>query len=82
MVERIQRLAKRVCRVLDLSGYARIDMRLDPGGKVCVLEANPNPEIAYGEDLAESAEKAGISYESLLQRVLNLGLGWRPDRLG
>lgn len=82
MKDRIQHLAKRVCRTLDLSGYARIDMRLDKTGTIYVLEANPNPEIAYGEDLAESAEKAGISYEDLLQRILNLGLRWRPDRLG
>lgn len=80
--EAIQHLAKRVYRVLNLSGYARIDLRLDTSGKVFVLEANPNPEIAYGEDFAESAEKAGVSYEALLHRLLHLGLGWRPDRLG
>ncbi len=82
MTRKIQDLAKRVYRNLYLSGYARIDLRLDPDGKIYVLEANPNPEIAYGEDFAESAEKAGISYEVLLQHVLNLGLRWRSDRLG
>lgn len=82
MPRQIQNLAKRVYRELYLSGYARIDMRLDSSGKIYVLEANPNPEIAYGEEFAESAEKAGISYELLLQRVVNLGLRWRSDRLG
>ncbi len=82
LVQEIQHVAKRVYRALNLSGYARIDMRLDADGKVYILEANPNPEIAYGEDLAESAEKAGLSYEGLLQRILSLGLQWRPDRLG
>ena len=82
MPEGIRHLAKRVYRALNLSGYARLDLRLDPNGKVYVLEANPNPEVAYGEDFAESAEKAGVSYEALLQRFLQLGLRWRPDRLG
>jgi D-alanine-D-alanine ligase len=59
-----------------------VDVRLDADGKIYVLEANPNPQLAYGEDLAESAEKVGISYDDLLQRILNLGLRWRPDRLG
>ena len=45
-----------------------------------VLEANPNPQLAYGEDFAESAERAGIDYPDLLQRIVNLGLRWRPDR--
>lgn len=77
----IQRLCKRVYRTLDLSGYARIDLRLDADGRVYVLEANPNPQIAYGEDFAESAESAGIKYEALLQSILNVGLRWRPERM-
>ncbi len=80
--DEIQRLCKRAYRTLDLSGYARIDLRLDPDGKVYVLEANPNPQLAYGEDFAESAEHAGVSYEALLQRIVTTGLSWRPERQG
>jgi D-alanine-D-alanine ligase len=76
--EKIQRLAKRIYRNLYLSGYARIDFRLDPEGRIYVLEANPNPQLAYGEDFAESAATGGLGYERLLQRILNLGLGWSP----
>jgi D-alanine-D-alanine ligase len=47
-----------------------------------VLEANPNPQLSYGEEFAESAEKAGLSYEAVLQRIINAGLQWRPERLG
>lgn len=79
--EQIRRICKRVYRTLWISGYARIDLRMDSGGKLYVLEANPNPQLAYGEDFAESAEKAGIAYEDLLQRILGLGLRWRPERL-
>jgi D-alanine-D-alanine ligase len=80
--ERIQHLCKRVYRTLHLSGYARMDLRLTPEGRVCVLEANPNPQLAYGEDFAESAERAGIKYAHLLQRILGYGLQWRAERLG
>jgi D-alanine-D-alanine ligase len=73
-------VCKRVYRHLDLSGYARIDLRLREDGRVFVMEANPNPQLAYGEDFAESAERAGISYPELLQGILNLGLRWRPER--
>jgi D-alanine-D-alanine ligase len=47
-----------------------------------VLEANPNPNLAYGEDFAESAEKAGVTYERLLERIIALGLQWEPERTG
>jgi D-alanine-D-alanine ligase len=80
--EHIQRIARRTYRALDLSGYARIDLRMDDEGRVYVLEANPNPNLAYGEDFAESAEKSGVSYEQLLERILTLGLRWEPERTG
>jgi D-alanine-D-alanine ligase len=80
--ERIQRIAKRAYRALDLNGYARIDFRLDEEGRPYVLEANPNPNLAYGEDFAESAEVNGLPYERLLDRILTLGLRWEPERTG
>src|SRR5207249_4349493 len=75
----IQYLCKRAYRALELSGYARIDLRMDDAGNVWVLEANPNPQIARGEDFAASAEKVGISYDGMLQRIVNLGLRWQPE---
>jgi D-alanine-D-alanine ligase len=77
--DEIQHLCKRAYRALELSGYARIDLRMDGDGKVWVLEANPNPQIARGEDFAESAQKQGINYEAVLQRIINLGLRWQPE---
>src|SRR5438067_7421450 len=77
--EGIQHLCKRAYRALELSGYARIDLRLEENGNVWVLEANPNPQIARGEDFAASAEKVGLTYETVLQRIINLGLRWQPE---
>ncbi len=75
--ERITRVAKRIYRALSLTGYARIDVRLTDDGRPYVLEVNANPDIAYGEDFATSAEAAGIEYEDLLQRILNLGRSYQ-----
>ena len=74
MLEKIEKLCKRAYRILELSSYARLDLRLTADGKIYVLEANPNAAIANNDDVAYSAEKAGISYEQLIQRILNLGL--------
>jgi D-alanine-D-alanine ligase len=75
----IQHICKRAYRALELSGYARVDLRMEESGRIWVLEANPNPQIARGEDFAASAEKAGMSYETVLQRILNLGQRWQPE---
>jgi D-alanine-D-alanine ligase len=79
LIDQVQHICKRAFRALELSGYARIDLRLDAEGRVWVLEANPNPQVARGEDFAASAEKVGITYEQLMQRILNLGMRWQPE---
>ena len=82
LAERIQHIARRVYQVLELSGYARIDLRVDDQGRAYVIEANPNPQIASDEDLAQSAKCAGVDYPTLIQRILSTGLRWEPERLG
>lgn len=76
--EEISKLAKRIYRVLGLSGYARIDMRLTEEGRVFVIEANPNPDLCSDEDLAVSAKQTGLQYPELLQKILSLGRSYRP----
>ena len=78
----VQHVTRRAFKVLEQSGYARIDLRQDRDGRVFVLEANPNPQIARGEDFADSAAAAGLPYPALLQRILTTGLRWEPERLG
>lgn len=76
---RILKTCKRVYKALYLSGYARMDLRLSTSGEVYVLEANPNPNLSFGEDFAESAEKIGIVYDALLQKIVNLGLNYQAE---
>ena len=73
----LMKTTKRIYRLLQLSGYARIDFRLDAEERPYFLEANPNADIAYGDEFAEAAEAAGIEYEPLLNRLLAIGLGRR-----
>lgn len=77
--EKIRETCRRVYKALSLSGYARMDLRLTPDNDVYVLEANPNPNLSFGEDFAESAETAGIGYEQLLRKIISLGLGYQAE---
>lgn len=81
-VKAIANVCKRIYRALGQTGYARMDLRLTPDGKVYLLESNPNPQLAYKEDFAESANATGITYEKLLQRIVNLGLRSRGSWSG
>lgn len=77
MTEKIERLSKKIYRTLFLSGYARLDYRVTEDGRIFLLEANPNPQIALNEDFADSANHCGIDYEPLLQKIMALGLRYR-----
>ena len=71
---RIQRMAKRICRTLQLDGYNRIDLRLSADNVPYFLEANPNPDLGPHEELAEAALFDGLPYAKLLDRVIALGI--------
>jgi D-alanine-D-alanine ligase len=74
---RVAQVARRIYRALCMSGYARIDLRLKPDGGVVVLEANANPNLAQTEDFATSALAASVGYDALLERIMQLGLGYQ-----
>jgi D-alanine-D-alanine ligase len=75
----LSRLAKRTYRALYMSGFARMDFRIRNDGRVYLLEANCNPNLSKGEDLADSAKAAGLSYTALVQRIVQLGLDYMPE---
>lgn len=74
--KKLERLSKRIYRLLFLSGYARLDYRMTEDGRFYLLEANPNPNLSYGDDFAEAAEFSGIKYEPLLHKIIKLGLSY------
>jgi D-alanine-D-alanine ligase len=71
---RIRTMVKRICRTLELDGYARIDFRLTEEGVPYFIEANPNPEIAESEEFAQAALHDGMAYPALINRILALGI--------
>jgi len=77
LAEKIVKICKRTYRALELTGYARIDLRLTEDGRVFVIEANPNPQLAFDEEFAESAAHVKIKYEDLLSKILSLGISFR-----
>jgi D-alanine-D-alanine ligase len=50
---------------------------LDATGELCVLEANTIPGLTETSLLPQAAEAAGIAFEDLIARVLELAVG-RP----
>lgn len=74
LVRRIEHTCKRIYHLLTIDGYARLDLRLTAEGRLYFIEANPNPMLAADEDFALSADRGGLRFTQLVQRILRLGL--------
>jgi D-alanine-D-alanine ligase len=72
--DRIAETCRTAYRALWLRDYARLDLRLTEDGRVWVLEANANPFISYGHDMANAAAKAGMEYRQFIQRIVDAAM--------
>ena len=75
LVERMRRLACQVFREFNLSSLIRIDMRADENGKLCILEANPKPDLKQPAEgvtslIAAGLAESGMDYDDLILSLL------------
>jgi D-alanine-D-alanine ligase len=78
---RAQEIALEAYRVLGLYGFGRVDLMLEEAtGELYVLEANAIPGLTETSLLPQAAEAAGISFDEMVARVLELA--GRPAAAG
>ncbi len=71
-LEQIEEICHTAFRALWLRDYARLDVRLTTKNEVWVIEANANPFISFGHDMANAAEKAGMDYYAFVERLVTI----------
>jgi len=74
LAARLAGLARACWGLFDLTGYARVDIRLDERGHPFILEINANPCLAGDAGFAASAETAGISYDAMIGMIVEAAL--------
>ncbi len=72
--ERIETICRTAGRALWLRDYSRIDLRLTDDDEVWVLEANANPFISEGHEMANAAAKVGLPYPQFIDRIVHEAL--------
>jgi D-alanine-D-alanine ligase len=78
VTEQAQELALRTYRLLGCSAFGRVDLMLGGDGELTVLEANPIPGLTETSLLPQAAEAAGISFDELVGRIVELALEPAP----
>ena len=77
LIEKLKRLALRCWEAFDLSGYARVDFRVDAQGEPWILEVNTNPCLSPDSGFAAALEKADIPYADAMERIVREAFGLR-----
>jgi D-alanine-D-alanine ligase len=73
-VQALQQTAVAAYQALELRDYGRVDMRLQPDGRVHVIEVNPNPWLSSRAEFAMAARKSGRTYPQLIEEIVELAL--------
>jgi D-alanine-D-alanine ligase len=73
--------ARTAFAALKLSGYARIDFRLDPAGRPWCLEANTLPGMTPTSLIPQAAAAAGVLFPDLCERIVQLACAQRDRPL-
>jgi D-alanine-D-alanine ligase len=75
-----QAQARRAFRALKLTGYARIDFRMTDDGTFYCLEANTLPGMTELSLIPQAAHAAGISFDDLCERIVQLAVRARGGK--
>jgi D-alanine-D-alanine ligase len=74
----LESVATRAFAAMELRDYARLDVRLDAAGTPYVIDVNPNCDLSDGAGFARAAGAAGLEYDALIGRIVELALQRRP----
>lgn len=74
----LSRLAQECWRVFGLSGYARVDFRVDEAGRPWILEVNTNPCLSPDAGFAAAISQAGMTFADAVDAILGDALVGLP----
>jgi D-alanine-D-alanine ligase len=71
LVARTRQIALACWELFDLSGYARIDLRVDEQGTPWVLEVNANPCLSPDAGFAAALAEGGIDFSAAVSWLID-----------
>ncbi len=79
LADRLKALTVAAWNAADLSGYARVDFRVNDQGEAYILEFNTNPCLAPEAGFAAALEQAGMTFETGVKAIVDAALRVRAS---
>ncbi|MBN2891265.1 MAG: ATP-grasp domain-containing protein [Bacteroidales bacterium] len=76
LISDIKKVVLKCWKVLNLRGYARIDLRVDSNNIPYVLEANANPCISADSGFYAAALKSGFTFKQVVKNIIDDALNF------
>jgi D-alanine-D-alanine ligase len=70
LLRSLKRTALRCWHLFELTGYARVDYRVDRDGIPWILESNYNPCLSPDSGFTAATRQAGLRYEEVIGRIV------------
>lgn len=71
LLNEMGKMAKECWEIMELSGYARVDFRVDKEGSPWVIDINTNPCISPDSSFIYAAKEVGMGEEQVITYILN-----------
>ena len=82
VAQRVSELGAQAARVIGCRGVCRVDFRLDPANEPSCLEVNTIPGMTPTSLVPMAAKAIGMTYDQLVQRMLDLAIEDARKRAG
>ena len=74
LAAKLRAACEKVWAIFGLTGFARVDFRVDASGEPLILEINTNPCITPDAGFAAAAAQAGMPYDLLIARIVEAAI--------
>jgi D-alanine-D-alanine ligase len=71
LVEEMSEISLRCWKIFQMSGYIRVDFRVDDQNRPWVLEVNANPCLSPDAGFMAACQRGGIEYTEMVKRIID-----------
>lgn len=79
LLQNLREMSLEVWQHFNMTGYVRVDFRVDALNQPWILEINANPCVSPDAGFVVTVLQSGMTYDQLIERLVQAALGWPEE---